>query len=153
NRTQCLSNLRQLGTAFVLYCNENGGWLPRGAPYTGGGRPEQNDDWLWWQEESSNTGTAPNRDITGSPLLKYLGIKPNNPLNPTTPNLSDKRIAILRCPSDNIQGHPKATGSEPDGAFYFSYVVNNLMASDGYTNPPNKPTYVPKDANSNPYPI
>ena len=104
NRTQCLSNLRQLGTAFVMYCNENKGWLPRAAPYSSGSRPERDEDWIWFQEESTS-GSGPNRDITGSPILKYLGIKPNSPLTATRPNFNDRRVAILRCPSDNIQGH------------------------------------------------
>ncbi len=142
NRTQCLSNLRQLGTAFVMYCNDNKGWLPRAAPYTSGSRPECNEDWIWWQEASTG-GT--NRDITGSPILKYLGVKANATLIPTAPNFNDHRVAILRCPSDNIQGHPFATGSETDGNYYFSYVLNNLIQSDGYTTPPNSPTYIPAD--------
>jgi len=139
NRTQCLSNLRQLGNAFIMYTNDNKGWLPRAAPYTGGGRPEDPADWLWWQEAS---GGGPNRDITGSPILKYLGIKPNNPQVPTVPNFNDAKIRILRCPSDNLQGHEHPAN---DGPFYFSYTLNNLMQSDGTTTPPNNVTYVSAD--------
>src|SRR5581483_10989171 len=140
NRTQCLSNLRQLGTAFVMYCNDNKGWLPRAAPYSNGtGRPERDEDWLWWQEASPG---GPNRDITGSPILKYLGIKPNKTFVPTTPNFNDKRLNVLRCPSDNIQGHDHPNN---DGPYYFSYVMNNLMQSDGSTDPANSPTYIPSD--------
>src|SRR5947207_2880179 len=72
NRTQCLSNLRQLGTAFVMYCNDNKGWLPRAAPFTSGSRPERSEDWLWWQQVSTNLGQAPNRDVSHSPILRYL---------------------------------------------------------------------------------
>src|SRR5690348_8706217 len=50
NRTQCLSNLRQLSGAFVMYSNENKGWLPRCAPYSSSSRPERPEDWLWWQQ-------------------------------------------------------------------------------------------------------
>src|SRR5205085_5073766 len=57
------------------------------------------------------------------------------------------------CPSDTIQGHPTATGSEPDGPYNYSYVLNNLMQSDGSTTPPNRPTYVPKDSSGNPLPL
>src|SRR5215470_1517459 len=66
-QVQCLSNLRQLGTAFIGYCNDNKGWLPRAAPYTSSSRPERDEDWIWWQQVSSNTGQAPNRDIYRSP--------------------------------------------------------------------------------------
>lgn len=139
NRTQCLSNLRQLGAAFVMYYNDNHGWLPRAAPYTGGSRPEAPEDWLWWQEASPG---GPNRDITGSPILKYLGIKQNNPLVNTAPNFNDKKLALLRCPSDNLQGHDHPAN---DGPFYFSYTMNNLMQSDGTTTPPNTVTYMSAD--------
>jgi prepilin-type N-terminal cleavage/methylation domain-containing protein/prepilin-type processing-associated H-X9-DG protein len=148
NRTQCLSNLRQLGTAFVMYCNDNHGWLPRAAPYSSGSRPERDEDWIWFQEDS--TGGA-NRDITGSPVLKYLSIKPNVPLTATKPNGNDHRIAILRCPSDEVQTRLN-TGN--DGHYFFSYVMNNLIQSDGSTTPPNTPTYVPKDPSTGAaYPI
>ena len=150
NRTQCLSNLRQIGTAFLMYCNDNKGWLPCGAPYTGSGRTEHDEDWIWWQENSTDTGQAPDRDVTGSPILQYLGSKRPATLVPTKPDFSDHRVSVLRCPSDNLQGHANATGSEPDGPYLFSYVVNNLMQSDGYTTPPNQPTYVPKDSSGNP---
>src|SRR5256885_16136032 len=52
---QCLSNLRQLGGAFIMYCNENHGCLPRCAPYTSASRAQMPEDWLWWQQNSSNT--------------------------------------------------------------------------------------------------
>jgi prepilin-type N-terminal cleavage/methylation domain-containing protein/prepilin-type processing-associated H-X9-DG protein len=145
NRTQCLSNLRQLGTAFVMYCNDNHGWLPRAAPYSSSSRPERDEDWLWWQEAS---GGGPNRDITASPILKYLGIKPKTPSSPTKPNFNDHQVAVLRCPSDNIEGHIPGGG---DGPYYFSYVLNNLMQSDGSTTPENSPSYVPTDPSGNKY--
>ena len=152
-RLQCLSNLRQLGLAFISYCNDNRGWLPRAAPYTSGSRPERNEDWIWWQEASTNTGQAPDRNIFLSPVLRYIGFKarPNAPA--TKVDLNDRLMAVLRCPSDNLQAHPLATGSEPDGNYYFSYSLNNLMQSDASTSPFNTPTYVPKDSNGNPLKI
>jgi prepilin-type N-terminal cleavage/methylation domain-containing protein/prepilin-type processing-associated H-X9-DG protein len=153
NRTQCLSNLRQLSAAFVMYSNENKGWLPRCGPYTSGSRPERPEDWLWWQQASTNQTQAPNRDVFSSPIMRYLGAKPTKNAAPTPPDYSDRRLGVLRCPSDYIQGHPNATSSEPDGPYLFSYVMNNLMQSDGSTNPANTPSYVPKDANGKAYPI
>ena len=46
NQTKCLSNLRQLGLAFVMYVNENKGVFP----YTGRYDIPKNEDFLWWQE-------------------------------------------------------------------------------------------------------
>src|SRR5688572_9724412 len=154
NRVQCMSNLRQLATAFVMYCNDNRGWLPRAAPYTGGGRPERPEDWIWWQQKSTNLTQAPNRDILGSPILRYLGSRgPRSSTSTTRIDFNDRHQAILRCPSDHLEGHPIATGSEPDRPYYYSYVLNNLMQSDGTTTPPNRPSYVPKDSSGNPLAI
>jgi len=139
-RVQCLSNLRQLGNAFIAYCNENKGWLPRAAPLTSGSRPERDEDFLWWQE-ASTSGSGPNRDVNGSPILRYLGIKLPSVLTPTKPNFNDPRVSVLRCPSDDVQSHK----SFADGPYYFSYVMNNLMQSDGSTSPLNSPSYVPTD--------
>src|SRR5688572_14210997 len=46
-RVQCQSNLRQIGQAFIMYCNANKG----GLPYTSWNAPDRLDreDWLWWQ--------------------------------------------------------------------------------------------------------
>ena len=56
----CLSNLRQLGIAFILYAHENGGRVPAPASAL----QPQPDDWVHWQ---------PGRDINESRLWPYLG--------------------------------------------------------------------------------
>jgi prepilin-type N-terminal cleavage/methylation domain-containing protein/prepilin-type processing-associated H-X9-DG protein len=71
-KVQCLSNLRQLGLAFVMYCNENKMALP--APGSGGNVLEE--DWVHWQ----NT-----RDFKNSRIWKYI---------------SKSGEAVLHCPSD-----------------------------------------------------
>jgi prepilin-type processing-associated H-X9-DG protein len=140
---QCLSNLRQLGTAIVMYCNDNHGCLPRCAPYTSGTRAQMPEDWLWWQQASSNTTQAPNRNVFQSPIMRYLNIKsPANGAALPKPDFNELRQAVLRCPSDNVPNHPIATGAEPDGNFYYSYTLNNLMQSDP------SPNYVPTDPNT-----
>jgi prepilin-type processing-associated H-X9-DG protein len=58
------------------------------------------------------------------------------------------RQSALRCPSDEMSSHPAATGSEPDGHYYYSYSLNNLMQCDPLfvtSNPPNRPSYGPTD--------
>src|SRR6058998_1202226 len=46
----CLSNLKQLGAAFLLYCDENQDVFPTGAAAsTLGAQPE---DWIWWQVQT-----------------------------------------------------------------------------------------------------
>ena len=63
-KLQCLSNLRQLGTAFIMYSNENKGGLPavssRGVPL-----PE---DWIYWRPASSGYPTLPK-----SPIVALIG--------------------------------------------------------------------------------
>ncbi len=46
----------------------------------------------------------------------------------------------------DVASHPVASSSEPDGNFYYSYTLNNLMQSDGSTSPPNMPTYTPTNS-------
>jgi len=53
NQVACLSNLRQLGLAFVMYTGDNRGWFPYAAalgetdPQTG--QPWRSEDWIYWQ--------------------------------------------------------------------------------------------------------
>src|SRR3954454_13714068 len=79
-RVQCMSNMRQIGAATIMYTNDNKGWFPRAAS------GEQADDWIYWESDRLTT-----RD--NCPMVKYLGDKFFNE-------------AHYRCPSDNIAGHP-----------------------------------------------
>lgn len=76
NRISCGSNLRQLGTAFMMYLGDNRQWYP--LP----GVESEYEDWIYWQS---------GRDINESRIVPYLGRK-----------FSPK---IFRCPSDT-QPHP-----------------------------------------------
>src|SRR5215212_182581 len=62
-RTQCMSNLRQIGTGFVLYFNENKLNFPRPAPYYNGTRQHRDEDWIWWANDVR-------KDIKKSAVLK-----------------------------------------------------------------------------------
>src|SRR5438270_13665048 len=63
NRAKCLSNLRQVGGAYVMYAMDHNGRLPKTA-LTGAGVPQ--DAWYW----------QPNRlqDIGQSPVGQYLSV-------------------------------------------------------------------------------
>jgi prepilin-type N-terminal cleavage/methylation domain-containing protein/prepilin-type processing-associated H-X9-DG protein len=150
NQVTCLSNLRQLDMAIMMYCQDNQGWFPRAAPYTAPSQPESTQDWIWWQQ-TSNPFVAPNRDIFNSPILKYLGIKPDSRQVPTVVDFYEQRQRVLRCPSDPLADHPRSTSSgDQDGNYYYSYTLNNLMQSldpmipkDGFYLPINKKTNKP----------
>ncbi len=126
NQVACLSNLRQIGTAIFLYCQDNNGWFPRAAPYAAAGQPESPQDFIWWQQDAPLYG-APNRDVFQSPILKYLGFKPDVRSAPTVTNFNELRQAVLRCPSDVLWNRPDYTTT--NGKYFYSYTLNNLMQS------------------------
>jgi prepilin-type processing-associated H-X9-DG protein len=73
-QTECLSNLRGLGSAMLAYTNDNDGVLPAGARIT----DPIAEDWIYWQS---------NRTVSKSAIARYL--------SPTPPQ-------ALRCPSDDF---------------------------------------------------
>ena len=125
----CLSNLRQIGIGFIQYCNDNGGWLPLAAHYTTGSSPESPQDWIWWQQAVSGF-RGENRDIFYSPILRYLGCRPDIPQKPTVTNFHEIRQKVLRCPADALWDHPAYVSmNDFDGNYYYSYTLNDLMQS------------------------
>jgi prepilin-type N-terminal cleavage/methylation domain-containing protein/prepilin-type processing-associated H-X9-DG protein len=105
NRVKCLSNLRQLSTAFLMYVNANREYYPSGAPFEPSpGRPRRDDDWLYWQPN-------PKRDVNQSAIAPYLGAGGN------------KLRDLLRCPSDEWQ--LRDTGSA--AAFPYSYDMSYMF--------------------------
>ena len=73
----CLSNLRQLGMAFVMYTNNNRGKYPRPAVNP---LPE---DWIYWQQ---------GRDLNQGAIARYIA-------SPRT------LASVYRCPSDDVNAH------------------------------------------------
>src|SRR5688500_7879807 len=59
NWLKCLSNLRQCGQAFMMYCNNNKGRFPQAGAGT---NPH---DWIFWEA---------NRKLDDSMIAPYLGI-------------------------------------------------------------------------------
>jgi len=104
NKVACSSNLKQLATAYIMYCNDNRGMLP-GPGSNANPMPE---DWIYWQ----NTTARPFKD---SRLLKYLG------------NISEN---LFRCPSD-ANWAKRANGS---AYHYSYTVNNKLTSSSGVGN-------------------
>src|SRR5215203_5610628 len=81
NRVACLSNLKQIGNAVIMYTNDNKYFLPRAAA-----DGQQPDDWIYWEDSRK-----PLRNE--SPLVKYM----------------DDRFFVeghYRCPSDQVENHP-----------------------------------------------
>ena len=101
----CLSNLRQIGAAFIGYAGANKGWLP--APAMADALyPE---DWVHWE---------PGRDTTESALSPYLGVD----------------LRVLMCPM-GVPDRAPNTGIGPGSPVYpaypYSYSVNSSFT--GYS--------------------
>jgi len=104
NRVACMSNLKQIGAAYMMYTNDFKGWLPK-TPKTGIG---QDEDAIWWQ-------SARIADIGNQGVGKYLGLSPTN-------------TRVLVCPSDDEFNRPY-TGAT--NRYPFSYTINYQMNGNG----------------------
>lgn len=102
-RTQCLSNLRQIGLAMQMYANDNRDAFPFSASRGAGHKSE---DWIYWQAAVT---------LEDGPLVKYLTAS------------GDVLRNFFRCPSDEVQYRNVTT--DP---YRYSYTMNCLMGSDNY---------------------
>jgi prepilin-type N-terminal cleavage/methylation domain-containing protein/prepilin-type processing-associated H-X9-DG protein len=100
-RTACLSNLRQIGNAIVMYANDNKGLFPSSAI---GGSASQADDWIWWR-------AADRYRIGEGGIGRYLGLGPDN-------------VGILMCPSDGM-----FRLRAPTDPYIFSYTMNWMFTA------------------------
>src|SRR5436305_4467308 len=58
NRVKCLSNLRQLGMAFVMYETANGGRFPALAGGDYAGHASHPEDWVYWWPQAKLQDSA-----------------------------------------------------------------------------------------------
>ena len=87
---QCLSNLRQIGQALIMYAQENGGWYPPGMSMDNGGSGtiEKFVDWGYPADKR-------NYSVRES-VAKFLGVK-----HPQAVVGNKIRVSVLYCPSDD----------------------------------------------------
>src|SRR5687767_13383509 len=131
-QVQCLSNMRQLSQAVIMFAGENKGWMPGGggtSPMaidggTGGIRPASateitggaGGDWIaWMRSKDPITGVTAtsgnNQNITFSGLAKYMGVKTIMHTTVDEANqVAEKLESVYRCPSDNLTARPKNSG-------------------------------------------
>ena len=124
-RTQCLSNLRQIGLAFIIYFNENDYHFPRTAPYQSGSRTHEPEDWFHWQKY--NIKDNKKLDVRNSSVLRLIK--------------KGKIEEVMRCPSDpNVTNRPPALIKDGSvSAYNYSYSINNRMTWKGES-------FMPKEA-------
>ncbi len=82
NRVACLSNLRQIATATMMYTQDNNGWFP----LAGWGSNDYRH-WIYYQN------TPPDHLLDDGRIVRYMGSKKFSP-------------AVYRCPSDDVTAHP-----------------------------------------------
>jgi prepilin-type N-terminal cleavage/methylation domain-containing protein len=104
NRVACLSNIKQLGTAILMYCNDNDGYFPTCAWWDDGlAYMPYAEDWVHWQA---------NRNLDDSAIARYVG-------------QGEQLKSILRCPADSFDGRQPALGIIPgQGPNLYSYGMN-----------------------------
>ena len=127
-RIRCASNLRQIGSAFLMYAEANEGAFPLAASRSHLGQqpplaPDHEDrpeDWIHWR-------TPPNKGgISTSAIAKYI--------------TSHTQVLeqVFRCPLDDVQRHDALHVSGFDaarwakyGSYYYSYSMNGYMDPQG----------------------
>lgn len=160
-RVQCLSNLKQIANATIMYCNDNKGSFP--------GRAGQGADslhnqlsgdtsagnyfgWIAWRRRvdevtGRNLGTNTwDHNITYSALTRYLGARPvdHNPTGAATVDAYRQAHTVnmmlenvFRCPSDNIAARfsMQQNTNVPNGGrgwYRYSYSMNILFGDKTY---------------------
>ena len=115
NRAVCLSNIKQLGQAILMYCNDNDeyfptcGWWDEGLAY----KPYP-EDWVHWQA---------NRNLDDSAIAHYVG-------------RGEQLKSILRCPADRFESRKAALGIMPgQGPYLYSYALNDGVGANLRTYP------------------
>jgi prepilin-type N-terminal cleavage/methylation domain-containing protein/prepilin-type processing-associated H-X9-DG protein len=104
NQIKCMSNLRQIAQATIMFCNEHKGVFPAQG---GGGFLLEN--WVYWKNDAPD-----NWNLNESALASYLG-------------KGEGLKQILRCPSDDIMDRPPVTGTAQ--TYKFSYSMNQMMTN------------------------
>ena len=109
-KAKCMSNLRQIDLAFLMYAQENDHHLPRGAPQcTSSGLVPKPYDWIWWNY---------NRDITQSAIAKYV---------------KGFQAGLLICPSDPLERMRNLGGWAVEGKYLHSYAMNAHLADTNFS--------------------
>jgi prepilin-type N-terminal cleavage/methylation domain-containing protein len=112
--TKCKNNLRQIGFATVMYCNDNNDQLP----------------YAWWYNQANDDANVNNFHYL---LIKYL--KSNAFVSGTVTTNSDFAKSIYPCPTRLLENHWRnyrnyTPGSTPGNPWMISYGMNqyNLIS-------------------------
>ena len=151
--TKCLSNMRNLSQATLMFAQENRGLMPGRAAMgqilmwdSGTTRVRAASateaaaghcfDWIAHRRakdpvDGMMATDVADQNITFSALAKYMGVKPMFHKTPDEANqIADKLEQVYRCPSDRLEARPKNSGTRNDGRglYRYSYSMNALVA-------------------------
>ena len=135
---QCMSNLRQVGQAIIMYAQENGGWYPVGMGMDNGGSGtlEKFADWGY--------PTDPRNNSVRENFARCLGIKKAQAVvGNTIP------VPVLYCPADNQNVFWEETNflnidpasGQNSGKFRYWYVGNPWGTMPGLLNATGLPSF------------
>jgi prepilin-type processing-associated H-X9-DG protein len=157
-QVKCLSNMRQLAQATIMFTNDYHGLMPSmagtsvavydsstrqyrsitGAEKSAGGAAfAPVADWIAWQRKvdpvtgNTDSGSATDENITYSGLAKYLGQPVVINTTVGQANILAPRLEeLFRCPSDNLYMRPKnsADNNGHRNMYRYSYSINVAVA-------------------------
>ena len=152
---QCLSNMKQITNATMMFANEHNGLMPCGAgyaiykfsdytetafvPVTSDTDPgiEASADWIAWSRKldpvTGFTNSNPDQNITYSALAKYM-VHPQivtSYQNGGSNNADPALDAVFRCPSDILAARASHADTS-HGSYYYSYTMNVSWANPPY---------------------
>ncbi|HZZ44979.1 MAG TPA: DUF1559 domain-containing protein [Tepidisphaeraceae bacterium] len=123
---QCLSNLKQIGNAAVMYANDNNGWFPPGC---GTNKPSGTLEKFLDYTSSPQGTTGQDRYSVRIAMARYVGVK-----NPQVVDNNTIPVKVFFCPADSILPGPweetnflQATtngGGQDSGKFRYWWVGN-----------------------------
>lgn len=119
----CASNLRQIGTAAVMYSNDNRGWIP-GAFSFDWATKNAGVQWRFSSGAYQTTATFPFF------LAKYLGQTKYYPGIPFGTNVDPLFTSVFRCPSFGFSG--ENAGFLVDPTFLALNSQNSMVLLGGY---------------------
>jgi prepilin-type N-terminal cleavage/methylation domain-containing protein/prepilin-type processing-associated H-X9-DG protein len=157
NAVKCLSNMRQLSQATIMFAQEHDGFMPCQAGTavlfqnpnssskfspTGATTAQAATnvalDWIAWMRKTDPiTGFGPqtsaaDQNITFSGLAKYMGVQQVQHTSPDNANqVATKLDDVFRCPSDQLAARPKNSGDNNGnrGGYRYSYSINNMVST------------------------
>jgi prepilin-type processing-associated H-X9-DG protein len=159
---QCLSNLRQLTNAVLMYCNDNQGLMViragTGNTLLNPSGPATGDNTSLWiayhvttdpytGAVTKNSGAAGDQNVSYSSIAKYLGIPftltsdprgTNNPALPSTNDFNAQYGKVFTCPGDDVTQRPGIVyqGGSLQAPNNQSPYYYSYTLNDWITNPP-----------------